>query len=528
MASFRSTLTAYINFLARLRAFVWNPVTLEEAQQAIIAQRRTRENNFLSLLNTNVFGNPGSPYKVLFKWAGLGFEDVEKMIAEQGLDNTLEMLYEAGVYVTFEEFKGRKPIRRGGREFKPEDSDFDSLNLDSVIDGSSGGSTGRATRSKMDLDHIAQCSRQEALCRSFHGVFDAPILTWWGLLPDTMGLMTGLRPAHLGQHVTRWFITFGGNESNTGWRFALMTYMVILMARFHGLKIPLPEKTSLENPLPVVRALEDALREKGEAFLVTSVSKCVRISIAAQENGIDLQGATLLGSSEPVTPAKYEAISASGAKFISLYAATETGHIGLPCLNPADLTDMHFLSNNLAMIQKPRYVLGQTVNAFHFTSLLPTNPKMMINVETDDFGIVERRDCGCPFYVMGFHTHIRQMGSYSKLTGEGVTLVGSDMQRIMEEELPSKFGGSPLDYQLVEEESAEGLTRLVLHVSPAVAVQDEDELLSDFMDAMKHSAPSVRLAHAEFQTGNVIAVRRENPILTARGKHFPIRTLNMM
>lgn len=527
MPSLRSTLGTYLNFSARLRAYARNTVTEEEARQTLVEQHLTREDNFLSILKTNVFGYPGSPYKVLFEWAGLTYEDVERMIVEQGLEDALEALYDAGVYVTFEEFKGRVPIRRGAREFSPEENAFDNLNLDSIISGLSGGSSGRATRSVMDLDHIAQCGKQAAVCLSVHGAYDAPMLTWWGILPDAMGLMLGLRPAHTGRRVSKWFATYSRNESGTGWRYVLMTYLVIFMARFHGLKIPFPKSMPLDDTLPVVRALEDTLRVHGKAFLVTTVSKCVRISITARENGIDLNGVMFLGSSEPVTPAKYEAIVASGAKFISLYAATEMGHIGLPCLNPADLTDMHFMSNNLAMIQRPKQVLDQTVDAFHFTSLLSTNPKMLINVQSDDFGIVEVRDCGCPFHEMGFHRHLRQMSSYMKLTSEGVTLIGSDMERILEKALPEKFGGSPLDYQLVEEETPDGLTKLVLYVDPSVPIADEKELLAVFMGAMKHSAPAVRLARAEFQTGNVVTVRRDKPILTSRGKHFPIRTLKM-
>ena len=124
----------------------------------------------------------------------------------------------------------------------------------------------------------------------------------------------------------------------------LMTWAVILMARLHGLKIPFPKKTPLDEPLPVARALEKALREHGKAFMSTSVSKCVRIALAAQENGIDLTGLTFLGGSEPVTPAKYDSITASGARFYSIYATTETGHIGLPCLNPRDET-AHLLAS---------------------------------------------------------------------------------------------------------------------------------------------------------------------------------------
>jgi hypothetical protein len=201
--------------------------------------------------------------------------------------------------------------------------------------------------------------------------------------------------------------------------------------------------------------------------------------------------------------------------------------MGLACMNPSDVSDVHFLSNNLAMIQRPQEIFDQTVNAFHFTTLLPTNPKMMLNVQFDDYGIVEERDCRCPLYQMGFTKHIHQISSFRKLTGEGVTLVGSDMVHILEHVLPSQFGGSLLDYQLVEEETPEGFTKLILYVDPSVPISDESVLLEAFLEAMKQSMPSVRLAQAEYRTGDVVTIRREKPFLTSRGKHFPIRTLKL-
>jgi hypothetical protein len=527
MSSFLSTLRAYLNFSLKLRAYIHHTVTEAEAKQTILEQLANREENFLSILKNSVFNNPKSPYLALFKAAQLTYDDVEKSVIGKGLENTLEELYDAGVYITFEEFKGRVPIKRGDLKLHPEDSDFDNLNLTSVLGGSSGGSTGQATRTKMDLDYIAQSSKQSALYLSVHGIYNAPRMMWWGILPDAMGIMSGLSAAHTGRTVKRWFSTYRGNEANTGWRYIFLTYLMIIMARFHGLKIPFPESTPLDDPLTIAQALAEAVRKSGVAYLVTAVSKCVRVSVVARKHNIDLTGVTFLGSSEPTTPAKLATILSSGAKYISVYATMETGHIGLPCKNPTDVTDVHFLSSNLAMIQRPQEVLDQTVDAFYFTSLLPTNPKLLINVQSDDFGIVEERDCGCAFYQMGFTQHIRQISSYRKLTGEGVTLVGSDMVHILEHVLPSQFGGSLLDYQLVEEETEQGFTKLVLYVAPSVIIQDENALLEAFLDAMKNSMPSVRLAQAEYRTGDVVTVRRAKPLVTSRGKHFPIRTLNM-
>ena len=53
---------------------------------------------------------------------------------------------------------------------------------------------------------------------------------------------------------------------------------------------------------------------------------------------------------------------------------------------------------------------------------------------------------------LGFTTHLHTVRSYEKLTSGGVMFMGSMLHELLEETLPARFGGSPLDYQLVEEE----------------------------------------------------------------------------
>lgn len=527
MPTFLSAPRAYLNFALGLRSYLRNTVTEADVQKTLLEQVANREENFIKILKTNVFDYPRSPYLPLFNAAKLTHADVQKMVEQQGLETTLEELYEAGVYITFEEFKGRVPIKRGTVEFHPKDSDFDSLNLTPILFGRTGGSTGKATHTKLDLDYMAQSAKYFALNFSIHAIFDVPLIIWWGLLPDYIGVAAVLRRAHTGQTVDRWFSTLRGNDANLGWYYTLLTYLMIYMGRFHFHKFPVPEYVPLDNPLPIAKALAETVQDAGAVILWSTTSKCARVSLVAQQHGIDLTGVTFYGGSEPTTLAKVTTIENSGAKYVSHYGSTETGTIGLACKNPADPTDVHLMRNHLAMIQRPKQIVDQTVNAFHFTTFLPSSPKMLINVQLDDFGIAEERDCGCPLYQMGFTTHLRQMSSFSKLTGEGVTLVGSDMVHILEHVLPAQFGGSLLDYQLVEEETEQGFTKLVLYVDPSVSIQDEEALLEAFLDAMKNSMPSVRLAQAEYRTGDVVTIRREKPFVTNRGKHFPIRTLNI-
>ena len=80
----------------------------------------------------------------------------------------------------------------------------------------------------------------------------------------------------------------------------------------------------------------------------------------------------------------------------------------------------------------------------------------MLNVESDDYGVLERRHCGCPLDAAGLDLHMHTIRSWEKLTSEGMTLGGADLIRLVEEILPARFGGAPTDWQLVEEEE-EGL-----------------------------------------------------------------------
>jgi hypothetical protein len=192
-----------------------------------------------------------------------------------------------------------------------------------------------------------------------------------------------------------------------------------------------------------------------------------------------------------------------------------------------DDNDVHFFQDAFALIQSPRQVPGSemTVPAFNFTSLLPAAPKLMLNVEMDDYGSIEQRACGCPLEAYGFTAHLRHIYSFRKLTGEGVTLVGSEMIRILEEVLPARFGGSPLDYQLLEEEDATGFTRLSLLVSPKVALADEGAVITTVLEALGKGSVAAEAARAIWQQAQTLRVKRQEPIWTARGKLLPLHLL---
>jgi len=143
-------------------------------------------------------------------------------------------------------------------------------------------------------------------------------------------------------------------------------------------------------------------------------------------------------------------------------------------------------------------------------------------MESDDYGILETRPCGCLWETYGFTEHVRQVYSFRKLTGEGVTLVGNEMIRILEEVLPARVGGSPLDDQLMEEEDKQGFTRLVLLISPKVEIADESEVIPVVLESLRQSSGVADIARAIWSQAQSLQVRRQEPIWTARAKLMPL------
>jgi hypothetical protein len=115
--------------------------------------------------------------------------------------------------------------------------------------------------------------------------------------------------------------------------------------------------------------------------------------------------------------------------------------------------------------------------------------------------------------------------SYEKLTGEGVTFVDTDFLRIIEKELPSKFGGRSTDYQLVEQEDGHGLSRLLLLVSPRLGELDEEGIVGEFLESLMHSEDSpeswAQSGSVMWNQAGVVQVERRNPIPTVSGKLLP-------
>ena len=192
-------------FLLGLRAFLKNTISLEDAREIVRKRLAERESNFLRWVEKGIFDYSRSPYLPLLKLAGCEMEDIRTMVQNRGLEETLRTLRESGVYITFEEFKGREPVVRNGRVIPIKSEDFDNPYLHHYYQAESGGSTGVATRILVDLDHLAAQAPVLMLGYEASGILGVPKAIWLDILPDVAGLMNILRPARFGQAPQKWF-----------------------------------------------------------------------------------------------------------------------------------------------------------------------------------------------------------------------------------------------------------------------------------------------------------------------------------
>src|SRR5215203_4363223 len=410
----------YSQFALGLKRFLQNPPTAESAMKAVRENLENRDRNFLRILAHGVYDNPRSPYRKLLEHAGLTLADVTALVGEHGLEKTLRVLKDAGVYATFEEFKGRVPIERAGLRIDVVDKDFDNPRLRAYYEGQTSGSTGAGTRVAMDLDHMTTMLDQCMVYMQAVKGLDVPMAIWFPVLPATSGLSAALICLALGLRMEKWFTPVTSAKMNIPVKYRLATEYARAMARLFGLRIPAPDPVSILEAGRIAEWARDRIRESGSCIIISYVSLNVRVALAAKEMGIDLTGCRFVGAGEPATPAKVRAIRSSGAFFMSHYGFTEGGLVAMSCRNPASENDLHVFRDAWSVLQTPVQVPGSSlvVDAFSFTGLMASLPKVMLNVELDDYGVLDQRDCGCPLQGFGFPDHVSDIFSFRKLTGE--------------------------------------------------------------------------------------------------------------
>jgi hypothetical protein len=105
-----------------------------------------------------------------------------------------------------------------------------------------------------------------------------------------------------------------------------------------------------------------------------------------------------------------------------------------------------------------------------------------------------------------------------ELTAEGMTLFDADVIRVLEDEVPARFVGSPGDYQLVEDEGAKGRSRLRLLMHPGVGPFDPPVVIEAFLAGLGSGDDATRFMTQVWREAGLPTVERCVPRATRSGK----------
>jgi len=511
-------LYAGIQFFLRLPRYLRHPMTLAEARMSLSNRLRTRDESFLEKVKLDIFGHPESPYFRLFQYAGCEYGDIESGVLKDGIELTLQRLFQAGVYLSIDEFKGRKKVRRGQLELQIGPEMLRAPRASYHLPASSCGSRGAGTPVMIDLAFIRSCAGNAAISLSARGEFDWRKSDWES--PGAGLRFRVIKYAGFSDLPTTSFSQIDPDSSDIAsyfkWNLRLMHCASLLAGR----PLPRPKFAPLSDPSSIASWLQDTILSGATPHLFTFPGSAVVLSRWAIDNDFDISGSWMTISGEPITRARVATIEAAGCHVIPRYGTMEAGAIGYGCTLRDHPDDLHFISDMHALIQAgdDGELMGLPSKALLLTSLHPQAPFVMLNLSMGDQADIADRSCGCPLERLGWTKHIWDIRSFEKLTGESVTFEGTDVIPVLEEILPTRFGGTPADYQLAESELADGAPVLKLLVHPRLGDLDEQAVANEFLSALSRRSTSDAMMIRRWRDAGTLVVERSPPLITKSGK----------
>jgi hypothetical protein len=513
-------------FLARLPRLLRTPLGLDEAHQTVARRLERRGPAYVDHVRGAVYAQPANAYRALLRHAGCEAGDLERLVRTEGLEGALLALYRAGVYLTIDEFKGRRPVLRGSATFHIDPgrvrNPFSALH----VPARSSGSRGTGTPVVFDLDFIRGCAADTALFLEARGGVQWVHADWE--VPGGGSLFRLLKLASLGARPARWFSQVDAAAPGLHPRYRWSTRLLRSVGALCGVPLPRPQHVPVEDPRPIAEWIRELLARGHTPHLMSFASSIVRVCRVALAAGIDLAGARFTLMGEPVTAARLDVVRRAGAVGVSRYGTVECGPIGYGCLAPSTPDDVHVLRDLQAVIQPGSAARPDVPDrALLVTSLHPAAPFVLLNVAMGDAATMAERACGCPLERVGWTAHLDGIRSYEKLTAGGMTFLDADVVHVLEDVLPARFGGTPTDYQLVESEDVDGRPSLALLVHPRLGPLEADDVARTFLQAVGAGSGAERVMALAWRAADLVRIDRRAPLATRSGKilhlHF-VRT----
>jgi len=513
-------------FSRRLPSFLEEQLSPADAFRIVRKGLEQRQERFLVVLRRGIYDNPHSPYLWLLRQAGAEYGDIEQLVRSDGVEAALERLYQAGVRIALDEFKGRRPIRAGNQERFFQAHDFDNPIAAGHFFVTSSGSTGKPLRMTIDLDHLVEEGAHRVLVRHALGCERALHALWRAVPPGSVGLKQALVAAKFGTPVNRWF-----SPTPVIWKPPLTPsalFLTVALLAGKGL-IPRPEHVPLEQAARISSWLAEQAQRNQPVYISLPVTGAIAIAEEALRRGLNLTGVTFRTGGEPLTAPRLSRIQSTGARAFSAWALSESGPLAGPCPDRVQPDELHLFTGLAAVLVCPRAVHGglQEVPALYVTTLSPTAPKLMLNVEVGDSAVLFRRRCGCLWDRLGLAVHLHSIRSYEKLTSAGMHITAEDILEFVDRVLPARHGGWLGAYQLAEDRNGNSSKIFVL-VDPEVQARNLEQIPQTFFEFLESRGRAGWMMAQHLRQAGCVEVRRLTPVVGPGGKRPPLIPLHLI
>ena len=236
----------------------------QQARKIVSARLGKREQSFLEIIQRQIFGYAQSPYLKLMRHAGLEQGDIQRLLRQDGLEGCLHSLLKAGVYLSVDEFKGRKPAARGSASIETGPLNLRNPGSEFHIPVHSGGSrTGSGTPVMIDLAYVRDCAVDMCLHFHLHGGDDWLKSDWE--VPGGGALFRLLKCSQFGKRPVKWFSQLDPASPGLHPRYRYSCVGLRWASLASLAPMPPAEYAPLDDPSPIVRWM-GAARSRGKSL----------------------------------------------------------------------------------------------------------------------------------------------------------------------------------------------------------------------------------------------------------------------